>query len=576
MDVINSNGSASFSYTGTGSTALGLVGSMTGTGHVGSQSYQYDQKNWLSSFTDASKTPSPSFGYTYSSAKELTYLDYPGNLQMRQIWNGKNITSQVYQNTLTQTTYASIYQSYTSDKLTGYTYNIKAGMTNFSDTVTPSYVSTGTMKEKLDTLTYSGSGRVITYGYDANHGRLNSLKYSDIDPNTPFSLNYDSAGRLTSIVDPNSQTISTYSYDANNQGLLSSIAYTGNKSATFTWNAKKQITNYVYTDNSTQPATTKAWEITYYDDGRVATHTYSLNDTYQYDWKYYYSPYGIDKALKYNSGQLLITIDATTAPNGRMLSLYYQDHTCQTNCFQGEASAVYDPCGNMISLVANSSGAEVWARAIDKNSDSTIGIYNPYNMEIPFSAQATINPSYDQPINGPIEFHIPEQGQLDLKELLANMTRVNTTIGENGVDASSSGDDDCGEDECDPCAPENMFPEGENSSYSGWWYELNRNYNARWKDTTDCETLKGEWTTQHNVWKRAKNVAGFTGEYSDYEPGSDFDYAWSICKYVDTSMSRAPGSDAEKLMWAFERQDYRRAIAGLQVLDCLMAKLGCE
>jgi hypothetical protein len=377
-------------------------------------------------------------------------------------------------------------------------------------------------------------------------------------------------------VDPNSQTISTYSYDANNQGLLSSIAYTGNKSATFTWNAKKQITNYVYTDNSTQPATTKAWEITYYDDGRVATHTYSLNDTYQYDWKYYYSPYGIDKALKYNSGQLLITIDATTAPNGRMLSLYYQDHTCQTNCFQGEASAVYDPCGNMISLVANSSGAEVWARAIDKNSDSTIGIYNPYNMEIPFSAQATINPSYDQPINGPIEFHIPEQGQLDLKELLANMTRVNTTIGENGVDASSSGDDDCGEDECDPCAPENMFPEGENSSYSGWWYELNRNYNARWKDTTDCETLKGEWTTQHNVWKRAKNVAGFTGEYSDYEPGSDFDYAWSICKYVDTSMSRAPGSDAEKLMWAFERQDYRRAIAGLQVLDCLMAKLGCE
>jgi YD repeat-containing protein len=448
MDKMNSNGSATLSYTGTGSTALGLLGSMTGSGHVGSQSYQYDQKNWLSSFTDASKTPSPSFGYTYSSAKELTYLDYPGNVQMRQIWNGKNITSQVYQNTLTQTTYASIYQSYTSDKLTGYTYNIKAGMTNFSDTVTPSYVSSGAMKEKLDTLTYSGSGRVITYGYDANHGRLNSLKYSDIDPNNPFALNYDSAGRLTSIVDPNSQTISTYSYNANNQGLLSSITYTGNKSASFTWNAKKQITNYVYTDNSTQPATTKAWEMTYYDDGRVATHTYSINDIYQYDWKYYYSPYGIDKALKYNSGQLLITIDATTAPNGRMLSLYYQDHTCQTNCFQGEASAAYDPCGNMISLVANSTGEEVWARAVDKNSDSTIGIYNPFNMEIPFSAQATINPSYDQPINGPIEFQIPEQGQWELKELLANLTKVNTTIGENGVDATIGGDDDCEDGIC--------------------------------------------------------------------------------------------------------------------------------
>jgi hypothetical protein len=172
------------------------------------------------------------------------------------------------------------------------------------------------------------------------------------------------------------------------------------------------------------------------------------SQSYQYEWKYYYSPYGIDKAQKYNSGQLLTTIDATTAPNGRMVSLYYQDHTCQTNCFQGEASAIYDPCGNMISLVANSTGAEVWARAVDKNSDATIGIYNPYNMEIPFSAQATIHPSYDQPINGPIEFHIPEQGQWDLKELLANMTRVNTTIGENGVDASSSGDDDCEDSTC--------------------------------------------------------------------------------------------------------------------------------
>jgi YD repeat-containing protein len=366
---------------------------------------------------------------------------------MRQIWNGKNITSQVYQNTLTQTTYASIYQSYTSDKLTGYTYNIKAGMTNFSDTVTPSYVSSGTMKEKLDTLTYSGSGRVITYGYDANHGRLNSLKYSDIDPNNPFALNYDSAGRLTSIVDPNSQTISTYSYNANNQGLLSSITYTGNKSASFTWNAKKQITNYVYTDNSTQPATTKAWEMTYYDDGRVATHTYSINDIYQYDWKYYYSPYGIDKALKYNSGQLLITIDATTAPNGRMLSLYYQDHTCQTNCFQGEASAAYDPCGNMISLVANSSGSEVWARAVDKNSNQAIGSYNPDAIEMPFVGDGTVMPPYEEPIVSPIAFTIGK-GRFNVKDHLASNTDLTIAIGQNGANASIYGDDDCGDSIC--------------------------------------------------------------------------------------------------------------------------------
>lgn len=87
---------------------------------------------------------------------------------------------------------------------------------------------------------------------------------------------------------------------------------------------------------------------------------------------------------------------------------------CQTNCFQGEASALYDPCGNIISLVV----------------------------------QSTIHPSYDQPINGPIEFRIPEQGQWELKEQLANLTKVNTTQGEMGVSAASSADDDCGDEMC--------------------------------------------------------------------------------------------------------------------------------
>ncbi|MDD4615088.1 MAG: hypothetical protein PHI40_06775 [Caldisericia bacterium] len=124
---------------------------------------------------------------------------------------------------------------------------------------------------------------------------------------------------------------------------------------------------------------------------------------------------------------------------------------CQTNCFAGEAFAAYDPCGNMISLIDKVTATEVWSRAVDKNSDSTIWIYNPYAMEIPISAQATIHPSYDQPINGPIEIQIPEQGQWDLKEYFANMTKASTTIGENGVDVTINGGDDCtaGEGDCE-------------------------------------------------------------------------------------------------------------------------------
>jgi hypothetical protein len=54
----------------------------------------------------------------------------------------------------------------------------------------------------------------------------------------------------------------------------------------------------------------------------------------------------------------------------------------QTYCFAGEAFVAYDPCGNMISLIDKGTATEVWSRAIDKNSNATIGIYNPYNMEI--------------------------------------------------------------------------------------------------------------------------------------------------------------------------------------------------
>jgi hypothetical protein len=69
-------------------------------------------------------------------------------------------------------------------------------------------------------------------------------------------------------------------------------------------------------------------------------------------------------------------------------------------------------------------------------------------MEIPLSARATINPGYDHAINGPIEFHIPEQGQWELDELIASQTKITTYLGENGVSSSIHGDNDCGEEAC--------------------------------------------------------------------------------------------------------------------------------
>jgi hypothetical protein len=172
------------------------------------------------------------------------------------------------------------------------------------------------------------------------------------------------------------------------------------------------------------------------------------SQSYQYEWKYYYSPYGIDKALKYNGGQLLITIDATTAPNGRMVSLYYQDHTCQTNCFSGEAFAAYDPCGNMISLIDKATATEVWSRAIDKNSGSTIGIYNPHDLKIPLVGDGTISLPYDEPIDSSIAITIGEGGGVNIKDLLASNTDLTIAIGEYGANVTIYGDDDCEDSIC--------------------------------------------------------------------------------------------------------------------------------
>jgi hypothetical protein len=297
--------------------------------------------------------------------------------------------------------------------------------------------------------------------------------------------------------------------------------------------------------------------MTYYDDGRMATHTYSLNNVYQYDWEYYYSPYGIEKALKKYYEQLLITIDATTAPNGRMLSMHYQDNTCQTNCFQGEASAAYDPCGNTISLVA----------------------------------QATIHPSYDQSINGPIEIHIPEQGQWELKELLANLTKVNTTLGENGAHVTGGMDtcplpDECSYDECDPMGRQKVASSYQDyDSLPEWLRSVINNYN-RLKDA-DCDELEKahqEWYGPKSDWQHHREDMGWDGinhdkDYNDYDPWTRDGWKDSVYKNVDISRLDF-GNPPEP--WYSSHDDAVRCntvrveIATLQTIDCLKRLKGCD
>ncbi|MCK5849209.1 MAG: hypothetical protein KAH01_08455 [Caldisericia bacterium] len=359
------------------------------------------------------------------------------------------------------------------------------------------------------------------------------------------------------------------------------------------WLSSFTDTNYIYTDNSTQPPSTKEYEVSYCDDGRPSSYIYKENDIEQYRWNYYYSPAGLDKMEKIINGFRKILIDATVALNGKVLSIHYEDFDCQTgSCYTGEASMLYDPCDNLTSIIDNATSTEVWAKATDKNSGAAIAIYNPHDMEIPLSAKATINPAYDQSIGGPIEFRIPEQGQWDLEEMLANQTKINTSIGTSGVDASMDGGDDCDEDECDECDPENMFPDAKDHSANDEWYDnVHKSYHGDapgeseldeectgWKDM-DCEDLK-TFKKDHlmggtNGWNTMQKY-GFTGDYGDYKPGSDYYYAISIFKYFKSDTAEGWRKNYISNEQAYEDQVWRFTIAGLQVVDCLLEKKDCD
>jgi hypothetical protein len=219
---------------------------------------------------------------------------------------------------------------------------------------------------------------------------------------------------------------------------------------------------------------------------------------------------------------------------------------CQTNCFQGEASAAYDPCGNMISLVA----------------------------------QSTINPSYDQPINGPIEFHIPEQGQWELKEQLANLTKVNITLGEMGVSAASSADDDCGESICggssSNCNPKTRTPI--NDQDTEWfrsvtsWYEKMKNMS--------CEELKKEKDYWMGFWEHHQKNWGWSNTYNHYNPWNQKEWELSVMKNLQTIYEWVARYDPDLHIWvpvikygfdqAIQCNTVRVEVALLQTIDCLL------
>jgi YD repeat-containing protein len=365
-NVTSKNGT-SITYTGAGgSTVLGLPSSSS------NQTYTYAANHFLSSLTDTSKNPSQSFQYQYSSSKELINLAHPNQVEMQQVFVNKQITSQQVVHVPTQTTLSQINQTFNANQqLTQYQYTTATGGTPFTESYAMTYAGNN---NKLNTVTYGSNNQVLSYGYTQT-GKLSTLQVSGVGT---YTYGYNPTdGSISTLTYPN-QSQETYSYNGP-QNRLSQIQYPNNDTVTVNWNGEKEVQSVTYTTSST----TDQYAFQYDGDGRVTRYILTQNGIQSYQWEFGYDGLGIRTATKTVNGQTTVSHVFTTDTTGRPVSTTYQDSSCQTNCFTGEAYMHWDPCGSLTSMT-DTSGSLVASFEYDKAYSRKINEHNPYGIEIPF------------------------------------------------------------------------------------------------------------------------------------------------------------------------------------------------
>jgi YD repeat-containing protein len=358
-------GTVGFAYSGLqGSTRLGLPSSMTGNTNISSYAFSYTPRHLLSNLTVTSKN-NQSFTYAWSSAGELQSMVNPNNTTLTQTWSSKLLTALSVKHSQTQVSYLSSSQSFSGEQqLTDYDYMVVNGV-NPLTYASESNDLTYDASSRLSTLTRSSDNRVVTYGYDQNLGRLNSINLSN---KGTYSLGYNSNGSLDSVTYPNQQGSEAYTYDGT--GKLQSISYPDSSIMSFTWTAREKIATIQY---STSQNVVHSYVLTYDNENNLKTSTYSIDGLQQNSWFYVWGPQGLEYANK-NSGAL--TQNLSTDLRGRILSMTYNGST-----YAGELYFHYDALGNT-TLLTDANSNPIASFQYDLHTGRLISSWNPSNLEI--------------------------------------------------------------------------------------------------------------------------------------------------------------------------------------------------
>jgi len=118
---------------------------------------------------------------------------------------------------------------------------------------------------------------------------------------------------------------------------------------------------------------------------RISQYIKSVGGIQQETWNFYYGPTGIDKVTRTQGGIQNLSIDYTTDPNGRILSMTYTE----TGGYSGELFYTFDSFGNTATLT-DTQGNVIVGYLYDLNNGKIVSEYNPYGIDNLFISEKAI------------------------------------------------------------------------------------------------------------------------------------------------------------------------------------------